>query len=269
MTVEEEISLPGRVLKMPNRYHDKFMAMDYCQVVETKDGELLVKFDRLRDAVSFHSVLQGDASYADYTELLIQLPVSTFQYNPRLMNFGVVRVDDPSKTPIHGLVRYRSQVLGAEATKRRQFLEFEDIDDAAYTVSSNPHTMSLEAPNTLERHILFSPSVTTDSHSHDQQHQQSQEECQNSNSRYYKIDLQKVEQGVDQRTTCMIRNIPNKYTQTMLIEWLNETYQGQYDFLYLRMDFRNRCNVGYAFINFIDYRYYICLNLSVGQLRRL
>ncbi|CAG8583276.1 3066_t:CDS:10 [Ambispora leptoticha] len=66
------------------------------------------------------------------------------------------------------------------------------------------------------------------------------------------IDVAKIARGQDDRTTFMIRNIPNKYTQRMLLETLDATHKGQYDFIYLRIDFKNRCNVGYAFINFVD-----------------
>lgn len=55
------------------------------------------------------------------------------------------------------------------------------------------------------------------------------------------IDLNRVANGLDTRTTLMIRNIPNKFTQKMLQDWVDETSRGTYDFLYLRMDFRNRC----------------------------
>lgn len=68
----------------------------------------------------------------------------------------------------------------------------------------------------------------------------------------YELDLDRIANGSDPRTTCMIKNIPNKYTQQMLIEFLNETHKGRYDFIYLRMDFKNKCNVGYAFINFVS-----------------
>ncbi|KAI9317868.1 RNA recognition motif 2-domain-containing protein [Dichotomocladium elegans] len=64
--------------------------------------------------------------------------------------------------------------------------------------------------------------------------------------------LERILDGTDTRTTFMIRNIPNKYTQAMLRECIDATNKGTYDFLYLRIDFQNKCNVGYAFINFID-----------------
>lgn len=69
-------------------------------------------------------------------------------------------------------------------------------------------------------------------------------------SEYYKIYIDDILQGFDHRKTCMIKNIPNKYTVDMLVTLLNEDHFGEYDFLYLRMDFVNECNVGYAFVNF-------------------
>ena len=63
-----------------------------------------------------------------------------------------------------------------------------------------------------------------------------------------------VSKGLDKRTTIMIRNIPNKYTQAMLLQEIDASYRGSYDFFYLPIDFKNKCNVGYAFINFMDYR---------------
>jgi len=35
----------------------------------------------------------------------------------------------------------------------------------------------------------------------------------------------------------MIRNIPNKYTQKMLLEEIDEIFKGLYDFFYLPIDF--------------------------------
>lgn len=66
----------------------------------------------------------------------------------------------------------------------------------------------------------------------------------------FALDTNRISQGHDKRTTLMIRNIPNKYTQTGVLEEINTNHLGKYDFFYLPIDFKNRCNVGYAFINF-------------------
>ncbi|KAG9447523.1 hypothetical protein H6P81_013651 [Aristolochia fimbriata] len=68
----------------------------------------------------------------------------------------------------------------------------------------------------------------------------------------YQLDLDKIVSGEDTRTTLMIKNIPNKYTSKMLLAAIDENHRGTYDFLYLPIDFKNKCNVGYAFINMIS-----------------
>lgn len=75
----------------------------------------------------------------------------------------------------------------------------------------------------------------------------------------------------DTRTTVMIKNIPNKYSQKLLLNMLDNhcihcneqiisagDHGGDddekqpfssYDFVYLPIDFNNKCNVGYGFVN--------------------
>ncbi|XP_068667367.1 protein MEI2-like 4 isoform X3 [Aristolochia californica] len=72
------------------------------------------------------------------------------------------------------------------------------------------------------------------------------------NRKQYELDIDRIVRGEDTRTTLMIKNIPNKYTSKMLLAAIDEHHRGTYDFIYLPIDFKNKCNVGYAFINMID-----------------
>ncbi|KAK8848828.1 RNA recognition motif 2-domain-containing protein [Apiospora arundinis] len=74
----------------------------------------------------------------------------------------------------------------------------------------------------------------------------------NTSGQHNHVDISRIREGIDVRTTIMLRNIPNKVDQAMLKRIVDESSWGKYDFMYLRIDFANDCNVGYAFINFVD-----------------
>ncbi|CAN6331707.1 unnamed protein product [Urochloa humidicola] len=76
--------------------------------------------------------------------------------------------------------------------------------------------------------------------------------AQSENKKQFELDLDRIAKGEDPRTTLMIKNIPNKYNCKLLLAVIDENHRGTYDFIYLPIDFKNKCNVGYAFINMTD-----------------
>uniref|UniRef100_A0A2K2B821 RRM domain-containing protein n=1 Tax=Populus trichocarpa TaxID=3694 RepID=A0A2K2B821_POPTR len=56
----------------------------------------------------------------------------------------------------------------------------------------------------------------------------------------YELDIDRILQGEDNRTTLMIKNIPNKYTSKMLLAAIDERHKGTYNFVYLPIDFKEK-----------------------------
>ncbi|XP_038886378.1 protein terminal ear1 homolog [Benincasa hispida] len=88
----------------------------------------------------------------------------------------------------------------------------------------------------------------------------------------------------DSRTTLMIKNIPNKYNLKLLLKTLDKHCMkcneeiandgkglplSSYDFVYLPIDFINKCNVGYGFVNMTSpqgaWRLYKAFHLQAWQ----
>ncbi|MCQ2816294.1 MAG: hypothetical protein MJ252_03410 [archaeon] len=67
-----------------------------------------------------------------------------------------------------------------------------------------------------------------------------------------KINLDSILMLQDKRTTLMIKNIPNKYTINTFLDEINVDFKGKYDIFYLPIDYGNKCNLGFAFINFVE-----------------
>uniref|UniRef100_A0A7S4PYY7 RRM domain-containing protein n=1 Tax=Alexandrium monilatum TaxID=311494 RepID=A0A7S4PYY7_9DINO len=60
-------------------------------------------------------------------------------------------------------------------------------------------------------------------------------------------------QGEAERSTVMLRNLPNDYTRTMVADLLEAFgFAGRYNFLYLPSDMSRRAGLGYAFVNMVS-----------------
>lgn len=72
------------------------------------------------------------------------------------------------------------------------------------------------------------------------------------------IQLQRIVSGQDPRTTVMIRDIPSRYSQLSLLHDLcSSKFFSFVDYVYLPLDIRSLCPLGYAFVNFVHPRHIV------------
>lgn len=57
------------------------------------------------------------------------------------------------------------------------------------------------------------------------------------------LNISRIKRGEDMRTTLMIRNIPNKYDQKLLLKTFDPDFKNLYDFFYLPIDFKVRLSL--------------------------
>lgn len=73
----------------------------------------------------------------------------------------------------------------------------------------------------------------------------------------FKINLENIILGRDKRTTIMLRNIPNKYSLSNLVEEINNMYFGKIDYINLPIDYEV-----YFLLIFFLIKYFIILKIE-------
>ena len=212
-------------------------------------GQVLVTYFDIRHAIQAKSQLSGHFPVRympDDREDSLRMPL---QEEPRLEQFqdGIMEVDRGD-----GMLKVRFFDL---RTLRQVVSPREDDLFIENEFHDNPLPFGSDVNKSINSDST-SPSPYIPS---DERKKPKKKPVNEKDKRLFVIDLDNVINGLNIRTTVMIRNIPNKYSQTMLLETINQDFSYTYDFFYLPIDFKvlarqNKCNVGYAFINFLDFR---------------
>jgi RNA recognition motif 2 len=183
-----------------------------------------------------------------YTQVILQNTAGYPQY-------GAASIDMRRQQVIQGANGQIYIAAGMNQQHNAQtFVPQHGSHHSATLVAGAPYGDRRQHSNTpYYAHVVTSDATSLSGRSHRSMQSHGTEDKDN---RHLMLDLDAVEVGQDTRTSLMVRNIPNKYTQQMLLSEFegNGHGPGVIDFFYLPIDFKNRCNRGYAFINFVDHK---------------
>ncbi|KAH6604093.1 meiosis mei2 [Trichoderma cornu-damae] len=108
------------------------------------------------------------------------------------------------------------------------------------TVYQTPPSPALTAQNSYSPSRCFSGAERADARRQNAM-RISRSAYHSTTTHHNQVDINRIRDGIDVRTTIMLRNIPNKVDQAMLKRIIDESSWGKYDFMYLRIDFANDC----------------------------
>uniref|UniRef100_A0A7S3SZF3 Mei2-like C-terminal RNA recognition motif domain-containing protein n=1 Tax=Strombidinopsis acuminata TaxID=141414 RepID=A0A7S3SZF3_9SPIT len=128
--------------------------------------------------------------------------------------------------------------------------------EVASTSSGHAHYSSHHSRAAKPQVLLLSESIPLRRGGNDKERSEKRDARKDSHINQMKNnDITRKEPPWTDVTTVMMRNLPNKYTQQMLLEELADSgfrLQADLDFFYLPMDHSNAANLGYCFINFVE-----------------
>ncbi|CAG9334040.1 unnamed protein product [Blepharisma stoltei] len=191
----------------------------------------------------------SDSKFSDY----IIVPQANFNYQAHL-RYGEIMSTELIGSYI--IVRY----FDVRASKRTYSEPYEFEEDEFYEnefhdspLLSSQLDLSISSESTSPSPYFFFGSEGSNQDSpYDERKKPRKKPLDEEEKIFFIIRLDTILSGEEKRTTIMIKNIPNKYTQQMLLDSIDKHFAKTYDFFYLPIDFKNKCNVGYAFINFLD-----------------
>lgn len=214
--------------------------------VEETEKVILLEFYDIRDCNKFLRDIENEFKGVQTEWKVIREPLS--MKNVRLGNslYAFIKGDQYLKGQNN---KEKEPTVGMRVSRDKALKSSLNINASTYV--PKPYLPSESEYGRSSRKV-----VSTGSHPHAQRQRHNIRSTysrtkQNNGNINFKIDIDRIRTGYDQRTSLMIRNIPNKYTQQEFINEINShrELRDKFDFFYLPIDFKNKCNIGYCFLN--------------------
>ena len=255
----------------PQYYHPRmFLPQQLCSFLPNYNYPILNKNNFIQNNNNINNILEENKNSLtknnsngknninsnninNYTKKIDDLPRVLNQSNPQTNNpinyrypkiiccHQIQPINSPIQKPPNDKITYNSNYLPDIKQKENSL----NLNDTKTIKRTNNETKNNSNSNSLISNNNICPII-----------EQNNNKAKINNKGNMKgekqiLNLDEIVTGKDTRTTVMIRNIPIKYTDDILIDDLKD-FNGKYDCLYMPYDYEKNGNKGYAFINFVN-----------------